>query len=63
MGVSAGRLIQGEFIVMFYGPIFDKLTFLGGAYLRGGAITDFYGMISLCDSLNVGSRVAFQVLF
>ena len=47
VGVSAGRLIQGEFIVMFYGPILISLLFRG-AYLReglsaGGAITDFYG--------------------
>ena len=40
MGVSAGRIIQGEFIVMFYGPTLISLLFLeglsaGGAYLRG----------------------------
>ena len=46
MGVSAGRLIQGEFIVMFY--------FFRGAYLRGslsaggGPITDFYGIAFHC---------------
>ena len=49
MGVSAGGLIQGEFIVMFYGPILISLLFrgpiCGGAYLRGGAITDFYGIV------------------
>ena len=49
MGVSAGRLIQGEFIVMFYGPILLILLFEGGpiyrgAYLQGGAITDFYSI-------------------
>ena len=43
-GVSAGRFINEDFIGMFYGPIwFSKLLF-GGAYLEGGAITDFYGI-------------------
>ena len=48
--LCVGGLIQGEFIVTFYGPILLSLLFLGGpicggGYLRGGgAIKDFYGM-------------------
>ena len=45
--------VRGAYLKRIYSYVlrayFDKLTFLwgpicGGAYLRGGAITDFYGI-------------------
>ena len=47
MGVSVGRLIQGEFIVMFYGTILISFWYLrGGGLSAEGAITDFYGILA-----------------
>jgi len=50
VGVSAGGLIQGEFIVMFYGPILISLLFRGayllGGLSAGGALSQIFAVFS-----------------
>ena len=60
MGVSLGRLIQGEFIVMFYGPILISLLFKGGLSAGGGHYHGFLrctrGVTILLENMVIDSH-------